>query len=340
MSRPDPRLPDPPGRQQVLPGPPSAAGAQGSREPSRRGRTRAGVWRRLWVATLRDADTAGFSPSWALAVFWLPAVGGLLVAATFVHKPLFYWLLAEDHPVEWTQFGLLVFSTSAAALGAVRMARRGRWLSAALYVMFVLGAFALAGEEISWGQRVFGLGEPAALAAANDQHELNLHNIDAGGLNLDALSDYVSSLLSAALLVLSLAVRLPRGSTHPPSRFWGRDYVRAVSPALVFIPALALSAVYSWGQLISAVGGTGAFWGFEEWAEFCRYLSLAGLAAVTTAGSRGPLRLDSARRAHLRKGPRLLEPALVLFAALSAAVTIVFAVLTIHTGLKPVNAPR
>ena len=40
-------------------------------------------------------------------------------------------------------------------------------------VLFVFGA----GEEISWGQRVFGVETPAGLAAVNVQGETNLHNL-------------------------------------------------------------------------------------------------------------------------------------------------------------------
>src|SRR5690606_26277451 len=34
-----------------------------------------------------------------------------------------------------------------------------------------------AGEEISWGQRIFDIETPAALKARNAQEELNLHNL-------------------------------------------------------------------------------------------------------------------------------------------------------------------
>jgi hypothetical protein len=37
--------------------------------------------------------------------------------------------------------------------------------------------FFAAGEELSWGQRIFGLKTPESLAAANEQGELNLHNL-------------------------------------------------------------------------------------------------------------------------------------------------------------------
>lgn len=35
----------------------------------------------------------------------------------------------------------------------------------------------MAGEEISWGQRIFGWAEPESLGAINHQKELNVHNI-------------------------------------------------------------------------------------------------------------------------------------------------------------------
>src|SRR5690242_12778868 len=167
-------------------------------------------WRRWWAAAETDALEAGLSRRWGRAIFWLPLVGGALVGATIVDKPLFHWLLDEDHLVEWLQFALLAFTVVAAGIGSVRMARRGQWAAAALYVLFALAAFVLAGEEISWGQRVFGYGVPEGLAAVNDQREVNLHNIAAGGIDLDAMSDYVSSLQSVVLLALALGLRLPR----------------------------------------------------------------------------------------------------------------------------------
>jgi hypothetical protein len=49
-----------------------------------------------------------------------------------------------------------------------------------LALLFVFGT----GEEISWGQRIFGIGTPDALSESNRQGELNLHNVNAlGGVN-------------------------------------------------------------------------------------------------------------------------------------------------------------
>ena len=56
----------------------------------------------------------------------------------------------------------------------------GRWL-------YILGALAFVfatGEEISWGQRIFGFETPNYLREINLQNEFNLHNIDPWGFLL------------------------------------------------------------------------------------------------------------------------------------------------------------
>jgi hypothetical protein len=45
------------------------------------------------------------------------------------------------------------------------------WFFAALF-------FVIAGEEISWGQRIFGIVTPENLESVNVQNEFNLHNVD------------------------------------------------------------------------------------------------------------------------------------------------------------------
>ena len=44
-------------------------------------------------------------------------------------------------------------------------------------ICWVVLFFVFAGEEISWGQRIFGMTTPEVLQEANKQHELNIHNI-------------------------------------------------------------------------------------------------------------------------------------------------------------------
>lgn len=46
-----------------------------------------------------------------------------------------------------------------------------------LFLLFALAFFFAAGEEISWGQRIFGFRTPPALEANNAQKEFSVHNL-------------------------------------------------------------------------------------------------------------------------------------------------------------------
>lgn len=45
------------------------------------------------------------------------------------------------------------------------------------YLLLGLLFFFIAGEEISWGQRIFGIETPEAIESSNIQKEMNLHNL-------------------------------------------------------------------------------------------------------------------------------------------------------------------
>ena len=51
------------------------------------------------------------------------------------------------------------------------------WGKQLVYLGLALLYFFGGGEEISWGQRIFGLEQPASLAGENVQDELNIHNL-------------------------------------------------------------------------------------------------------------------------------------------------------------------
>ena len=94
------------------------------------------------------------------------------------------WYVQEDGPVEWTgAIGLFVGSALflasfivARRRGAVEvgLSRFGVWM----LLLMSGGLFFAGGEEISWGQRIFGYGEPGLANSVNAQHELNLHNLN------------------------------------------------------------------------------------------------------------------------------------------------------------------
>jgi hypothetical protein len=105
----------------------------------------------------------------ALSAAGLTALG--LLADRNPHRA--FRLVAEDGALEWSQ-ALLLGATAALLFGAAWF-RRGRlgWLLAAAAIGFLLTI----AEEISWGQRLFGIQTPEAISAINRQKELTLHNL-------------------------------------------------------------------------------------------------------------------------------------------------------------------
>ena len=113
------------------------------------------------------------------AIAWpdLAPVGlALSFVALFVMSPdLFNRLALEDGPVEWASFAALLL-TSAVFLHLSGSLWSGRRLAACLALVFALGSFVIAMEEVSWLQRQIGFETPAFLAR-NYQSEANFHNL-------------------------------------------------------------------------------------------------------------------------------------------------------------------
>ena len=139
------------------------------------------AWRRTtdyvaaWMRS--EADEWGVSPR----VAWLLAIGPLALAAlvvlTALVRPVYRVIINEDGIVEWLQVLVLIGLVIAGlALGA-RLWRSGHRAWAIVFGVAALGAIFIAGEEISWGQRILGFATPGDLEDINDQGETTLHNI-------------------------------------------------------------------------------------------------------------------------------------------------------------------
>ncbi len=98
----------------------------------------------------------------------------ILLSVLFVfNEPVYINLMLEDSLFE-NSTAFLLFLTALLLL-AIAMGRSGpgRWLYILGTLAFVFGA----GEEISWGQRIFGFETPHYLRDMNTHNEINLHNI-------------------------------------------------------------------------------------------------------------------------------------------------------------------
>ncbi|MGE4587406.1 MAG: hypothetical protein AB7D05_08705 [Mangrovibacterium sp.] len=104
-----------------------------------------------------------------------------------VSEDLFYDYVQEDGFVE-NMTALFLFFSSLVCLYRVleyRKERKPLWLFT--FGMLAVLFFFAAGEEISWGQRIFGIESSDFFLENNKQAETNLHNLIVGGKNLNKL---------------------------------------------------------------------------------------------------------------------------------------------------------
>lgn len=144
----------------------------------------------------------------------LGVIGLVLIVSIGVHLyDTTYFALTyarEDGAVEYaTALGLLLCSmTFVTHAGSLR--RRGLTLAAVCTAVYALLFFMGAGEEVSWGQRIFGWESGEFFLENNHQDETNLHNLVVGDLHL-AKTVFGSGLTAVILLYLvALPLLYPR----------------------------------------------------------------------------------------------------------------------------------
>jgi hypothetical protein len=127
--------------------------------------------------------------------------------------------IGEDGSVEMA--GALLLLVGAGTSGVVFMRSRGvsgdrkTTVKPLAYLAFAVFLFLAAGEELSWGQRIFDFGTPEAVQAINSQDETSLHNLygDEHGENLS------SRLFQAAWVFLGVGVPVAAAAWAPMGRF-------------------------------------------------------------------------------------------------------------------------
>ena len=87
----------------------------------------------------------------------------------------FDWLRSEDGPLEWIQFIEYAISSILALLIYVRTKRKKN-INSIIWLLIAFLSFVIAGEEISWGERITGIGINS-ISDINVQGETNFHNL-------------------------------------------------------------------------------------------------------------------------------------------------------------------
>ena len=87
----------------------------------------------------------------------------------------FDWLRSEDGPLEWLQFIEYLTSSLLALLIYISRKRKSD-LDSIIWLLIALLSFVIAGEEISWGERITEIGIDF-ISEINVQGETNFHNL-------------------------------------------------------------------------------------------------------------------------------------------------------------------
>ncbi|MBD1540333.1 hypothetical protein HC749_19500 [Arthrobacter sp. S13_S34] len=213
----------------------------------------------------RDSEDWRVPRRQALLLALLPFVLAVVVAVTVPFKELYLWLVDEDSLIEWLQFLCLLGASVFLPLLTFRLLRMGLKGMALLYGLVTLGVWFLTGEEISWGQRIFGWDTPEDLGEVNRQGETNVHNLNG-----------VQDLVPPAMLLASLyGTCAPLVGAAVGAR-WNRVVARRLLiPPLCLVPAFLLAAGYRLFRLLFWPEPTFVISEYGEVMELCLYLGLA-----------------------------------------------------------------
>ena len=206
------------------------------------------LWWMLVAAMLVPAHRAAYQqPRKVLAA--LVAVEGLAVAMILLAtaRPETYVGIAqEDGTVEWATFLAFVMAAGWLAV-VVRKTSESWWFKGACLLLAVF-CLVIAGEEISWGQRLLGFKPPDVFLERNFQQELNLHNVlmNERGLGFKLESKHLVSAIAIGFgFVWPALVHRPRFRVFAP-----------LAPPIVLAPVFlgVVAALSSYGVELTGEG--------------------------------------------------------------------------------------
>jgi hypothetical protein len=204
--------------------------------------------------------------------WWLlaGASAALLLLVYLQNIDFFIWLGTEDKFFEEMSVAITSAGTIIACILAWRAGRQRpkAWGRLIAFSIWAIGLLFLAGEEISWGQRVLSLEATGIFATTNEQQEINFHNL--AGIHQHMVPVYLLlSLWGCGSWLLNLpAVKSWWQQRLPPLLVnLGENFIFSAQVVPWFIPLLLYS-----GRVF--FGGPLYYKTWEEYAEFSAWLGL------------------------------------------------------------------
>jgi hypothetical protein len=212
-----------------------------------------------------------------MSTLWLHRVVIAVVGITLAATIYSYWLLPEWLDRLTQEDGVIEYATAVAYLVAAAAmflaTARHRWRK--LWCILIGVVFAgIAGEEISWGQRLLGVDTPDELRQINVQGELNLHNIE-------GVHENVRLVGLVALAILYIGLPLSVALSRHAAALLGRLKFPLPRP----IKATVISAGVGMALMAAPRLGGGEYFPLDEMGELCLSLAAVGFG-ISTASHR------------------------------------------------------
>lgn len=149
----------------------------------------------------------------------------------------------------FVKFACLIIGLTFFVRTAIYYGKKKQYLPMVISGLFVLILFVMAGEELSWGQRIFQWSTPDSIAANNQQRETSLHNF--------ATQEFQNSLYFGTWLLLILVPFLNKWLSAILDKIKSLRFLKQWLPTAQFIGVFAVS----YGFTDSLQSETGIYYG-------------------------------------------------------------------------------
>ena len=209
-----------------------------------------------------------YNVAWLL--FWMPVLTSVLIVFSALQRNLFRFLLAEDGPIEWATFaGFIIAMLLGIAISNAFLKTSNRGY-AWFFGVFSIAMLFCAGEELSWGQRIFDLPTPEPLRIPGVQDEIVFHNIG-GKFGIFNMALLLVELVAGLAYFLKRRVTQGRKDTH----------VNYLFPPLCLSSSFAIALIYKVLQLTiwqDTATVEYVIRKYAEWTELCLAFGLVMFA--------------------------------------------------------------
>ena len=155
-----------------------------------------------------------WKPRLKLMLFLFPIAFIIYTVLLKINHPYLYrdLMWREDSVIEWLEFIFDFFAFAVSLSISITYYRRNSILFCLMYMVLALGLFFIAGEEISWGQRIYHLHTPAFWGKYNYQNEITIHNLKVLGHTISYLYVIVGFYGAFARFIIPKKIKVKYGS--------------------------------------------------------------------------------------------------------------------------------